>query len=440
MLKHQLKYPYITLLALPYLIYYLPEFLNSNHFNLTFFLGLIFNLIVIDGILKKIKPKSEFKWIAEITIWSIFFYIFYGFILAGQLQSIIISQFDYIIRGRVISLIGFLVIIAWVILVKPKNYFFVNVFLLILITISLFYSGMKLNRDSKEQNIIYNSIIKTNRKFKKDPKPTILIILDEYSSPHELFKITNDSTLFDFSKSLKKNTWVVRENFFSYEISTIHSLGSIFNYNLSKNNIYSLIPKNNVSNYFLSPNLINDLETKNIKLINLGIFELKDLKPLTRLYFYPHNTIELIFQYTAIYSIISNISLSFKGLQPNNYPIASHNKWLFENLTDSLKKIKEPAYIYTHFYMPHSPIYYYDEFASTEKNSTLKYIEYWKFTNKKLSPILKELGNNYRIILTGDHGYRHNKKINAHRTFTAFLGYTKKDLKNIKSVQDLGML
>jgi hypothetical protein len=345
-----------------------------------------------------------------------------------------------VIRGRFISLIGLFVILGWAQKIKPKRYFIVNTFLLILITILFFNSGIKLINKSRQQYLIYNANFTPNHKFENYRKSIMLIILDEYSSPNELFKITKDSTLFDFSKSLKKNTWVVRDNSFSYEISTIHSLGSIFNYNLSKNNIYSSIPTNNVSNYFLNPNLINDLETNNIKIINFGIFELKDIKPLTRLYFYPQNIFELILQYTVIYNIINNTNLSLKGLSLIHYPMAYHNKWLFENLTDSLKKIKEPAYIYTHFYMPHAPIHYFNEFVSIEKNSTLKYIEYWKFTNKKLSPILKRLGNNYRIILTGDHGFRNNKKINAHKTFSAFLGFSKKELDDINSIQDVGKL
>jgi hypothetical protein len=440
MLKKHLGFPSITLLTLPYLIYYLPEFLESNFFKISFYLGYIALLFSIDILIRKLKYNIKIKLITDFIIWSLCLYIFYGFILTEKIQSFIISQFDFIIRGRFISIIWIFAIILVAIFLKPQKYYFINTFLIILISVNLIYSGVKLFQKKKEKNITLQVKNISKHKLKPYLKPIILIILDEYSSPNELFKITTDSALFDFSKSLKKNTWVTRDNSFSYEVSTIHSLGSIFNYNLSNNNIYSSIPVNNISNYFISPNLINDLETNNIKFINWGIFELKDLKPLTRLYFYPKNIIELIFQYSAIYNIIGNTNLSFKGLDPNYYPMAYHNKWLFENLTDSLKKIKEPAYIYTHFFMPHAPIHYFNEFVSTEKNSTLKYIEYWKFTNKKLRPILKRLGNHYRIILTGDHGFRGNRNINAHNTFSAFLGFTNKELENLKSVQDFGKI
>jgi hypothetical protein len=67
---------------------------------------------------------------------------------------------------------------------------------------------------------------------------------------------------------------------------------------------------------------------------------------------------------------------------------------------------------------------------------------YWNFTNKKLQLILAQIinENKYRIILTGDHGFRSDKRINPHFTFTAFYGFNNYDLEKINSVQDLGSL
>ena len=48
--------------------------------------------------------------------------------------------------------------------------------------------------------------------------------------------------------------------------------------------------------------------------------------------------------------------------------------------------------------------------------------------------------NKYRIILTGDHGYRGDDRINPQNTFTALYGFDKADVDKIKSVQDLGSL
>ena len=47
----------------------------------------------------------------------------------------------------------------------------------------------------------------------------------------------------------------------------------------------------------------------------------------------------------------------------------------------------------------------------------------------------------YRIILTGDHGYRRNEhKENYHYSFTAFKGFDSTSLKQIESIQDIGLL
>ena len=77
-----------------------------------------------------------------------------------------------------------------------------------------------------------------------------------------------------------------------------------------------------------------------------------------------------------------------------------------------------------------------------KNQSTDNYLNYWNFTNIKLLSLLKNLTreNKYRIILTGDHGYRGDKKIDPHNTFTAFYGFEKADIEQIKSVQDLGSL
>ena len=58
----------------------------------------------------------------------------------------------------------------------------------------------------------------------------LLIVSDEYNSPDNLYSIFNDSSLYQFSKQLKKDGWEVRNNSYSYETSTIHSVASILNF------------------------------------------------------------------------------------------------------------------------------------------------------------------------------------------------------------------
>lgn len=94
--------------------------------------------------------------------------------------------------------------------------------------------------------------------------------------------------------------------------------------------------------------------------------------------------------------------------------------------------------------MPHGPLKYKSEFKLKQKSQSPlnDYFLYWKFTNRKLEKLLPEImiGNKYRIILTGDHGFRGDEKVNPRHTFMAFFGFSEQDLKTIKSVQDLGSL
>ena len=92
--------------------------------------------------------------------------------------------------------------------------------------------------------------------------------------------------------------------------------------------------------------------------------------------------------------------------------------------------------------MPHSPMQYNPNFPIRTENNIVNYKAYWDFTNQKLNTLLTDLirRNEYRIILTGDHGYRSDKRINPHYTFSAFYGFNQESINKINSVQDLGSL
>ena len=103
---------------------------------------------------------------------------------------------------------------------------------------------------------------------------------------------------------------------------------------------------------------------------------------------------------------------------------------------------KPQTFVYAHLYMPHDPMQFNPDFSLRPISNINDYKAYWNFTNQKLNPLLTSLikENKYRIILTGDHGCRNDKRINPHYTFTAFYGFNKKSIDRIQSVQDLGSL
>jgi hypothetical protein len=101
--------------------------------------------------------------------------------------------------------------------------------------VSLIFSLSNFTNNQK-RGIKSNFISFENKNDK--PKPIILIITDEYSSPDEIFKVDKDTSVYQFSKSLTQKGWITKNSMYSHETSTIHSLSSLFNFNLSKSNKY----------------------------------------------------------------------------------------------------------------------------------------------------------------------------------------------------------
>jgi len=119
-----------------------------------------------------------------------------------------------------------------------------------------------------------------------------------------------------------------------------------------------------------------------------------------------------------------------------------HHKFIFNNFKNDISKIKNKIFFaYIHLYMPHAPLQFKPDFQLLNV-STNNYYAYWKFTNKKLDSLLNSLilEDKFRIILTGDHGYRGDKRIDPHYTFTAFYGFDSTSIEYINSVQDIGSL
>jgi hypothetical protein len=126
----------------------------------------------------------------------------------------------------------------------------------------------------------------------------------------------------------------------------------------------------------------------------------------------------------------------------------AHNQFLIEKGAENIKSLaKQPSFIYVHLLMPHMPYEYKGakNYSSTSNINTVdNYISYWKFTNALiqnsfLNPLVKSA--KFKVIITGDHGYRWNKdQVNPHQTMTAYYGFPKWQVDQMKSVQDLGSL
>ncbi len=312
----------------------------------------------------------------------------------------------------------------------------VNVFFLIFFLNTLYYKFNQNKSYFKNRNIQSQPIAITP--FLGKPKPTILIIADEYASPTDLFKHFHDSTIFSFSSSLKDKNWNVVERNYSYSTATINSISSLFNFNFRKQD--EQIPSFDYTGQrLLRSTLYDSLIKKGTSFYNFGIFDIGESKAPYRVYFYAKSFTEQVFNR----SIFNPFNFSKDNENGDHF---AHNNYLFDSLPNKLIDIKDNHYfVYMHLLIPHQPFSYGKEFQKNKagkKRTIENYYAYWKFANTKLSSLLAELtkDNRYNIILTGDHGFRHMKEVPSNYTFTAFYGFDSLQLSNLKSIQDIGSL
>lgn len=445
---YDLEYPSLVILLLPYLAISWKEIYNIGFFTypkLGLFLLLLFLFDLIFKIVFTAQNKIIFYFVSIlIAVLVLFFYGAMFVMPTAKLISNLTESFN--IRPRFFFIFYFLVIVLVQLFFLKKNkkvYKFVNsysfIFFFIVICTNTF---KKQELPIKNINEIENRPISISIKVVDTvKKPILLIITDEYASPDEIYKVVKDSSVYNYSNSLKKAGWVTKNGFYSYELSTIHSISSLFNFNLSTTNEYSRQLMNTVVvNKLLKCELYDSIKKRKGQIINYGIFDVGNTKPFTRLYNYPENFTEQLLLNSCFFFFVKKAELlNFAQKGVNSYPSENHTRKILNSINDTLKE--DTTLMYIHFLMPHGPFVYNLEFK-LRKGNTANYIAYWNFTNKKLKKMLNDLikQNKYRVILSGDHGYRFDKRINPHKTFTAFYGFEKADVEKMRSVQDLGSL
>ena len=436
----------VFLIALPYLTFNFEIIISSPFYSFTELIMILSGLLFIDVFVKWALLKLNYKLYKTLSLFIVFISIlfFYGFYLTIYIQKEIQDQFLYLIRGRIIIESSLAIFILLIFILKNKciNFKYVNVFLIILSLITIFTSVTNTKGKRKEE---FKSSFVSLPLNNNPVKPILLIISDEYTSPDDLYQIYKDSNIYEFSSELVNKGWIAKNSFYSYETSTIHSLSSLFNFNLSKNKNYSKEKIANIGASKLANAIIADsLEKKKVAIINFGIFHIGKKTYLNRLYPYPNSFFEDVMLQTIYYTVkyyTGNFNES--GLAISYFPFEKHNKYIFNHLVDTLSTINQPRkFIYAHLFMPHSPLQYNPSFPIRTLNNLNNYKAYWNFTNQKLNQLLTSLikENKYRIILTGDHGYRGDKRINPHYTFSAFYGFNRESIDKVQTVQDLGSL
>lgn len=427
----------ICLVIVPYL-FYLPPTYNE----ITPYLVLLLSLGVTEIVYQKIR-----NWILNqisidlsiLVIPSLILLLYYQPII--QVWSKFNTFFVHLptIRARHYLPLTWLVIIAlnYFILSKRKNRaYLINVFL------GVFCTSLLINSFFPHKN--------TTSKFSSHPlsikkshtKPVILLILDEYASPAELARYTKDTKPFQFSKQLQAAGWKVSTSSYSHHKATVNSLASLFNYNI--NVIDANLEAPTAIRLLRQSQLLADLEKKGISCYNGGIFDIGKTQAFSKIYYYENEDKQSNF----IKHLFSKSMFSLFYLLTPDAKQSLHNSSIVEHSAVKLNQISHPnLFIYLHLLMPHAPLHYKGSISYKPvpyQNKVSSYLDYWHFTNqivldKLIRPLIQS--QKFKIILTGDHGYRfYPDQINPYLTMTAYYGFPKNQTDQVKSVQDLGSL
>jgi hypothetical protein len=435
------------MVVLPYIGFNWRELYESPFYSLGQ-VGLV--LLVLIGIellfTQLVKKMGKYEQVLSVLFICFSILFFYGNDLVVPVNAFITKSFHLFIKEKIVFVVIaiLLLIFIYYIIALKKLWKVLNIFLGIYFVVNIF-STRNLNR------VIEAPIDSIQNGYKKinniaNDKPILLIVMDEYSSPDELYKILKDSAVYNFSNNLKKNGWEVRNSSYTYESSTIHSISSLFNFNLSKDssywkqNIESIISKK-----MMKSALLDSLSSKGVTFNNYGIFHMGSTEPLTQLYLYPTSFIEHFLIRTAFFrgkNRTTNFNLKF--LFSSYGASLNHNSYILNILPNKISQNKiAKSFTYIHLFMPHKPLFFGASFPLKNDINFDNYFLFWKFTNNKMGAFLDSISKQgeYRIILTGDHGFRVNEhKENFNYSFTAFKGFDSTSLKQIQSIQDIGLL
>jgi hypothetical protein len=432
--------PSVALIILAWLAFNFNSVFLSYPVTINELLLLFFSLFFLEIIFTFISNKK----IKLFFILNVFLFLF-GFLLIYILHNLINSLFNINIRGRIIFLLLFIVLnFSIIIISKIEKYKILNLFIIVFLVTNLLNNVfIFLVTETKHyyfnpKKIFYESSEKN--------KPILFLVLDEYHSPDDLYRVVKDSSLYKFANYLNQNNWQTNTKYQSNEIWTIRSLSSLFNYNLYYD-LNFIKAGEIIPDYLFTENYLSlDLQKKKVKVYNWGWFNF-GLSEALYVYFskmdISFSILKKATQNTALAYIWNNTNkLSIKGFDKDYSVISQYNTSIINRLRDSIPLIKEKSFIYAHLSMPHTPFYHSSPQFNLKEINLKNYIEYWKFTNQLISEPLERItqSQNFKIIVTGDHGFRHDSRVDKNKTFLALYGFDCININEIRTVQDLGSL
>jgi hypothetical protein len=379
--------PYLGIISIDQLLSPLSSIINT--------IAILVSIVIFNYFFTKALSPINKKISLNVFVNSFLFTLFYGEIIiekslkftANVLPHLIINQWVLV----VVSFLSSLLLYIWLYIKHKEVIRFIKTFFIFFALTMVVY---KINQNKTYFNLKNNFISITGNNAANSDKPILLIITDGYVSPDGFYKYYKDNSIYDFSNNLKKSGWIVNNNSKSEEITTVHSLSSLFNFNFTIEN------KKGISSTFWMQKLIystlyDSLKNKNVQFYNFGMFDIGVSKRLTPIYYY--------YPATAIGQFFDKSMVNVKYIYNDSGLVEKqnmHNRYILDSLPNILNNLKGKSFIYAHLFMPHDPYEYFNEFKSHSKTNPNKYFDYWKFTNSKLDVFLTELTkeNKYRII------------------------------------------
>lgn len=435
----------LTTLVLPYFVYIYPNICKAETFSYGKFFSFLLIPVIIDLLLIQWKREPG-KWriIFSILFTSATVVFFYADFVVARMQHLLLNDDLYLRRRFLILILFSLFFMLQYAFSRKRELFnlFANRMLLIFSALLVFRAiqGSPYESDIKK---IRPASVKIALPDTVKPKPILLIVLDEYTSPNQLYHTFKDSSVYSFSKYLGNSGWMLKDSMPSFEISTIHSISSLFNYNISQKEQYKKADGNLAAHFLKHALLTEFLQKKNIMLVNYSIFDVGNTKSFFPLYFVPEDFTHLFLSASIYIRMWTHMHHLDRETLDNHFYLSSYyNIQVVQKLKSILEEpVKANSFVYVHLYMPHEPIEYGNEINLTGYDIK-NYFQYWKFTNQKILDIIKNAKalDRYRVIVTGDHAYRSSDKIDPKATFGAFYGFDGKSLSSVQSVQDIGSL
>jgi hypothetical protein len=382
-----------------------------------------------------------------ITIWIVFVFLFFR----GIINQFVFTPKMYVLNYPMyyIPFFGTATILFLIFVFRTaekilaKHLLFLNsLFIVLLITEIIKFYVPALHREIK---LIQNDKIGF-RKVTLENKPSVFIILmDEYSGFNSLEKYCNYKN-DDFKNALIKRGFFVALNANSNYNLTWLSCLSLFEMDYIKNqskdelahrSIYGkaakAIEENNTVDFFKQNgySIINNSFFK----FRAGTNDQELLHPIEN-DLMTENTFITLAQHGLFNNIPSN-----KIQQLLNTVNAHHNNYnerTWQLLYQSIRQTDTPAFVYTHFFIPHAP-YLRDKFGNRKSFKTIHqkvkhnhkaYIEYLEFANRELLKItdsIKAVVKNPVIVITSDHGNRNVKNRDRKLDYSNFIAVYKQD-------------